>query len=194
MLATLLLAGCASGPKIGRAVTGIAVLTSATDPAVALRAASDALDEAVRPRAILARALARALKDSSAKEPFPNGSAPSADAPPLGWKAEEFRIQTKYLEKPEGTMHDVFFGIDERPRDVHCEVFLVLHPLKHETQCGAGADVIILFAFPREEPERTWGIRLWQAIYAEWRAAAKRGLKSVGELSEPLPVNGQESD
>jgi hypothetical protein len=175
-------------------VTGIAVLTSATDPAAGIRAVSDALDEAVRPRALLARAIERARQDTSEKEPFTGAASPDASAPPFGWKAEDFEIQTKYLALPEGTMHTVFFGLAARPFDVHCEVYLVMRPLKHESQVGAGAEIDILYAFPREGPERTWGIRFWQAVFAEWRAATRRGLRTVGILDESLPLNGRERD
>jgi hypothetical protein len=175
-------------------VTGIAVLTSATDPAVALRAVSDAIDDAVRPRALLARAIERARQDASQKEPFQGAAAPDASAPPFAWKADDFEIQTKYLALPEGTMHSIFFGLAERPRDVHCEVYLVMRPLKHEAQVGAGAELDILYAFPSEGPERTWGIRFWQAVFAEWRATTRRSLKNVGMLDESLPLNGRERD
>jgi hypothetical protein len=194
MLLLAVAAGCASANKEGEAACGVAVLTSATDLGVALRAANEALDESIAPRRIVARAVERARKDTSAEPTFKGAATPDPAIEAAPWDKDDFKIVTTYQVVPDEVNRKMWFALASKPLETYCELHVTIRPLAHEGQAAVGAIISVLYSFPREEKDRTWGIRFWRALYAEVRAATMRGLRTLGEVQEAMPPTGRERD
>lgn len=194
VLGLALAGGCASGPIEGEAASGIALVTSAKDAPSACAAANEALD-GMAPRALLERILARSRRPMADKAFEGAAAADPAVKEEHPWQRDEWWVFTKLIPHEGGAWERrLFFGKMDQRLAQYCELAIALRPLAAEGGVGVGAEVHVLYAFPREGKERTWGIKFWRAAFQEARDAVRVALGKLGAVKETGPPIGRERD